>query len=273
MVDCQVRWLVFDVLSVRPGRFAEIPGPDQLVGTVAHALAQAVFQPGPIPDAAEVETVVARAFDGVVAAIAAPLLQPEHAGDLAAARRQVPLALGTLARVLGDKGVEVLGTELSRDAVIAEGYAVTGRIDLLVRHPVHGAGVVDLKWTRSIRPRREEIEKGRALQLATYGAIAEAGSTVPGAYYLLRQRRMLGPEGAFVAEETIGTDRTLEATWHDLVATWRSWRRLAEEGTALALGLEEASAHIPAGLPVVPGKKPCQYCELTGLCRVSRETK
>jgi RecB family exonuclease len=273
MVDCQVRWLVFDVLRIRPGRFAEIPGPDQLVGSVAHALAQAIFQPGPVPDAAEVEATVAATLDSVVRAIAAPLLQPEHAGDLAAARRQVPAALATLAKVLGDKGVEVLGTELSRDAVIAEGYAVTGRIDLLVHHPAYGAGVVDLKWTRSVRSRREEIEKGRALQLATYGAIAEPGSTVPGAYYLLRQRRLLGPDGAYVAEEAIGTARTLEATWRDLVVTWRSWRRLAEEGTALAMGLEEAAAHIPAGLSVEPGKKPCKYCELTGLCRVSRETK
>jgi ATP-dependent helicase/nuclease subunit B len=273
MVDCQVRWLVYDVLRVRPGRFAEIPGPDQLVGSVAHALAQAVFAPGPISGAAEVEATVAAAFDNVVAAIAAPLLQPEHAGDLAAARRQVPAALGTLARVLRAKGVEVVGTELSRDAVIAEGYTVTGRIDLLVNHPVHGAGVVDLKWTRSVKPRREEIEKGRALQLATYGAIAEPGSSVPGAYYLLRQRRLLGPEGAYVAEEAIGTARTLDATWRDLVATWRSWRRLAEEGTALALGVEEATGHVPAGLPVEPGKKPCRYCELTGLCRVGRESR
>ncbi len=273
MFDCQVRWIVYDVLRIRPGRFAEIPGPDQLIGSVAHALAQAVFRPGPVLSAAEVEVAVAAAFDGVVAAIAAPLLQPEHAGDLAAARRQVPAALGTLAKVLGDKGVEVLGTELSRNAVIDEGFAVTGRIDLLVRHPVHGAGVIDLKWTRSVKPRREEIEKGRALQLATYGAIAEPGSTVPGAYYLLRQRRLLGPEGAYVAEETIGTARALDATWRDLVATWRSWRTLAEEGTALALGLEEAVEHVPAGLLVEPGKKPCRYCELTSLCRVSRESR
>lgn len=272
MVDCQMRWLMFDVLGLRPGWFSEIPRADRLIGEVAHALAQEIFAPGPIPGQAEVAARVASLFDAVVAAIATPLLQPEHAGDLAAARRLVPAALGTLAKVLRDKGVEVEGTELAVDATVGEGYAVTGRVDLLVRHPVHGAGVVDLKWTRSAKARREELEKGRALQLATYGATVKPGSAVPGAYYLLRQRRLIGPEGAYVAEEAIGANRTLADTWQDLRDTWRQWRDLAEAGTALALGIEEGRAQVPQGLPVEPGKEPCRFCEMTGLCRVGRET-
>ena len=62
----------------------------------------------------------------------------------------------------------------------------------------------------------------------------------PGAYYLLRQRRLIGPSGAFVAEEMVDAPRDLAQTWSYLFATWRLWRKLAQDGTALALGLPEA---------------------------------
>jgi RecB family exonuclease len=175
--------------------------------------------------------------------------------------------------MLREKGVEIIGTEQSRDVTLGEGFAVTGRIDLLVQHPVHGGAVVDLKWARDVKRRREEIENGRALQLATYGAIAGPGSVLPGAYYLLRQRRLLGPEGGYIVEEPIGTKRPLAATWQDLLATWRSWRALAEDGTALALGVDGAADHLPTDLQIEPGKTPCRFCEFTSLCRISRESK
>ena len=71
------------------------------------------------------------------------------------------------------KGLEVVGTELDREAEFADGLSVLGRLDLLVRHPTEGLGVIDLKWTKSAKRRRTELAEGRALQLATYGAIAD----------------------------------------------------------------------------------------------------
>src|SRR5690606_34605410 len=123
-------------------------------------------------------------FDTLLSAIAAPLQQPEFAGELAAARTRVPAALAELSRLLREKGLEVVGTELEREASFANGLSVLGRLDLVVRHPTKGAGVIDLKWTRSVNRRRTELADGRALQLATYGAIADpaAGTPAPGAY-------------------------------------------------------------------------------------------
>lgn len=128
----------------------------------------------------------------------------------------------------------------------------------LVRHASQGLGVIDLKWTRSANRRRTELAEGRALQLATYGAIADptGGDPAPGAYYLLNQRRLLGPVGAIVAEEEIETSRSLADTWTDLVETWRLWRDLAAQGAVLGTGLPEAADHFPAGLGITPGRTP-----------------
>lgn len=273
LADCQMRWMLIDVLRLSRGRFAEIPGPNQLLGNLAHEIANHVLRPGPVADADEVLRQVDAVFDTLLSAIAAPLQQPEYAGELAAARVRVPAALADLARLLRQKGLEVVGTELDREAVFDNGLSVLGRLDLIVRHPTQGLGVIDLKWTRSARRLRTELADGRALQLATYGAIADpnGAALTPGAYYLLNQRRLIGPAGTVVADEEITSARTLAETWTDLTETWRIWRDLAAQGSTLATGLPGAVDHLPEGLGITPGETPCRFCELTSLCRVAVE--
>jgi len=273
LADCQMRWMLLDVLRLSRGRFAEIPGSDQLLGNLAHEIANQVLRPGPVADADDVLHEVDAVFDTLLGAIAAPLAQPEFAGELAAARTRVPAALAELARLLRAKGLEVVGTELDREAEFEHGLSVHGRLDLVVRHPAEGLGVIDLKWTKSDKRRRTELAEGRALQLATYGAIADpyTDEPAPGAYYLLNQRRLIGPVGAVVSNEEVAAVRSLTETWNDLLETWRLWRDLAAKGSALGVGLPDASDHFPEGLGITPGEAPCRFCELTSLCRVTQE--
>lgn len=273
LADCQMRWLLLDVLKLSRGRFAELPGADQLLGNLAHEIASKVFRPGPAPDPRTVRREVEALFDETLTAIAAPLQQPELAGELAAAKARVPAALADLAALLEARRLEVVGTELKREAEFADGLSVVGYLDMVVRHPQDGVGVIDLKWTRSAKRRRTEIAEGRALQLATYGAIAdpESPSPAPGAYYLLNQRRLIGLSGSAVAEEIVATQKTLDQTWADLKSTWRQWRDLAKDGSAIATGMAEAQEHMPEDLAIAPSDKPCTYCELTSLCRVTQE--
>jgi ATP-dependent helicase/nuclease subunit B len=273
LLDCQMRWILLDVLRLSRGRFAEIPGADQLLGNLAHEIANRVLTAGPVADGDDILRKVDDVFEGLVDALAASLRQPELAGELAVARARLPIALKHLANVLREKGLEVIGTEVDRAAEFHGGLSVVGRLDLVVRHPVHGTGVIDLKWTRSAKRRRSEIEEGRAFQLATYGAIADPEATAPspGAYYLLNQRRLIGPRGSMVADEQVDPKRALSDTWEDIRTTWETWRGLALSGSAVATGMPDASASIPGDLVVIPSDKPCQYCELTSLCRVRGE--
>jgi len=206
-------------------------------------------------------------------AIATPLQQPEYAGELAAARVKVPAALAQLAQLLKAMDAKVIGTEIERERKFVDGPHVKGRIDMLVEHPAHGTGVIDLKWSRSVKHRRNELAEGRSIQLATYGAIANPNSAAhtPGAFYMLDQRQMIGLNGTFLAEEVVQSGHSLPDTWTNLVSTWQIWRDLARSGTAVAAGVHEAEAHIPADLPIEPGTEPCRYCELTALCRVGVE--
>ncbi|WP_176593009.1 PD-(D/E)XK nuclease family protein [Sphingobium sp. EM0848] len=273
LADCQIRWLLLDVLRLSRGRVAEIPGTNQLLGNLAHELANRVFPADSVPDPDTVFSQASNLFDELLSAIATPLQQPEYAGELAAARVKVPAALAQLARLLKAMDAKVIGTEIERERKFVDGPYVKGRIDMLVEHPAHRTGVIDLKWSRSVKHRRNELAEGRSIQLATYGAIANPNSSTPtpGAFYMLNQRQMIGLNGTFLAEEVVESEHSLPDTWTNLVATWQVWRDLARSGTAVAAGVHEAEAHIPADLPIEPGTEPCRYCELTALCRVGVE--
>ncbi len=274
LVDCNVRWLVLDVLGLPRGRAAQLPGTDQLIGNLAHELARRVLPPGPVADPREVAARAETLLDELVLSIAAPLAQPGLAGELTAARARLPASLAQLARRLRAIGVEVVGTEIERSASFEGGLSVNGRMDLVVRHPVHGLGVIDLKWTKSARRRLDELAAGRAIQLATYGAIVGERDDLhaPAAYYLLNQRRLIGPAGSFLADEVVESSHGLPATWAAVMASWRIWRDGALGDVAVATGADGAAEHVSPALPIAPGTEPCRYCELNALCRVGVET-
>jgi len=269
LVDCQMRWLLQDVLRLSRGRFAEIPDTSQLLGNLAHEIAAQVFKPGKVLDEAAMTKEVSRLFDELVDAIAAPLHQPENAGEFVHARSHVPGSLAHLGAFMRKKGLEIVGTELERQKDMGD-LKVGGRLDLLVKDQAGALGVIDLKWSRSVRKRRDEVLNGTAIQLATYGAIADeaAGNPVPGAYYMLNQKRLMGERGGLVSEEEIDVQKNLVQTWQDVRATWQTWRASALAGIAIAGGIE-GPPDPPDGIAIPASEGPCKYCGYSSLCRIS----
>ncbi|MEY9722172.1 ATP-dependent helicase/nuclease subunit B [Sinorhizobium fredii] len=271
LLNCQFGWFAQDVLHLRPGRFAEIPGPDQLFGNLAHEIARRLLPPGPPPPLEGVGATVGDLFEALLPQIAAPLLQPELAGELAAARELVPAALESLVRLLQERGLDVVGSELQREGS-HHGLVLHGRLDLLVRRGPQVA-VLDLKWTRSERRYREEIAEGSAVQLAVYRAIStDAGTKGTGGYFLLRQRRILAGEGSILTDRPIESERPDSETLDMVAGDWELWRNLASSGVLVAAGFDGAVEHRPDGLAFEAPKEPCRFCDLTSLCRVQVET-
>lgn len=266
MVDCQLRWLLQDVLRLRPAGM-QLPSLSQQQGMLAHALARRVFEPGPAPEAGEAEEIVDAAFDEAMGGVAASLGLPEHAAELEFTRSRIAAALASLASRLRGSSFEVVATEHTGETVPAANLMLSGRLDLLLTHRVRGQAVIDLKWSQSARRFEDEIAEGRALQLAAYGAMAGgADRVVPGAYYLVRQRRLIGERGAGLPGEEIDAARPLSEVWGALVDTWQFWLEHARHGEAVAVGLPETER---PDLPVPSGEDPCRYCDYRVLCRVT----
>lgn len=266
MVNCQLRWLLHDVLELRPGGI-ELPSLSQQQGMLAHALARHVFRPGPAPRAKEAEATVDAVFDELASTVAASLGLPEHAAELEFTRSRLTSALARLASLLHEAGFEVVATEHLAEAASREGLSLSGRLDLLLAHPARGHAVIDLKWSRSARRFEREIAEGRALQLAAYGAMVDdSEGMAPGAYYLLRQFRLVGERGAGLPVEEVEVARPLSEVWAALLDTWQYWLEQARQGEAVAVGLSEAER---PDVPVPPVEDPCLYCDYRVLCRVT----
>lgn len=270
LFNCQMGWFVQDVLGMRRGRHADLPEASQLFGSLAHEIARRLLPAGPPPAAAGVRASAIALFDELLPAMAAPLAQPEHAGELAAAREQVPAAMEALVRLLHDRGLEVVGAELSRDGRFGD-LPLTGRIDLMVRHGAEVA-VLDLKWTRSERRYATMIADGTSVQLAVYQALARTdGPVAPGGYFLLRQRRVVAGTGSFLTADPVETARGGDDTLRIVSEDWAAWTALARTGVLVAAGLPDPVAARPADLGFEAPEAPCRYCDLTGLCRINVE--
>lgn len=267
MMDCQFRWLLRHVAGLKSGR-AKLPEGERLLGNVAHELARAVLDPGIIPDPVSVRTRARAEFDPLVERVAAPLLLPGRAAELAHARQRMPDALAALSGLLRSRAMAVEGTEVECVGD-ADGLRLFGRIDVVV-HDSNGArGAVDLKWSRSASRRRVELAEGRAIQLATYGRLlGTAGHVAPSAFFLLRQRLSLSTSGSPLAGEEVAALRDLDGTWKAVVADWRALVDLAQRGIGLASGVG-GDGHLAGDRALTGVRDVCASCDLKRLCRIS----
>ena len=123
---CHLKWLLSHVAELGAGRIRSIPDANRLFGNIAHAISQEVFLPGPVPSGSQARKHAEQIFDRVVQQIAAPLLKPGGAGDLAFARERIPSALETLAELLSKDGWEIIGTEMEVTHDFGNGLRVKG---------------------------------------------------------------------------------------------------------------------------------------------------
>ncbi|MDO8423320.1 MAG: PD-(D/E)XK nuclease family protein [Parvibaculum sp.] len=267
MFSCQLMWALRHVAKLRPGRVRSIPDANQLLGNLAHAIAREVFTPGAPPSPEEAERRTTELLEGRIDQLAAPLRHPEFAEELNFARRRLPIAMSSLASCLSENQLTVESTEQQVSGTYETLLVMRGAVDLVARDRSGNAVIVDLKWTRSDRSRVDELSTGRAVQLATYGALVSGERPYRAGYFLLSQRQFLTLAGNGLVGRQIEGSRTLPETWDDIVAGWRTWRAVAEGGTVLATGVDGVEDHIPAELPIIRDVH-CEWCDYATLCRV-----
>ena len=267
LLSCQLMWALKHVARLRPGRIRSIPDANQLLGNLAHALAREIFLPGPPPNPVEAAARTAERLDARIDELAAPLRHPELTTELAFARDRLPSAMAHLATVLVENGLVVEATELQVSGTFENALAVRGAVDLVARDRDGNAVIIDLKWTRSARSRLDELRSGRAIQLATYGALVAECAPYRAGYFLFNQRQFATlTQGGLIGRAVTG-DRSFPETWSAVMESWRRLRAAAEEGGLVARGVDGMEEHMPADLPI-EREVNCARCDYVTLCRV-----
>ena len=266
-LGCHLKWALKHVARLRPGRVRSIPDPNQLLGNLAHLLAQEIFVPGDPPSAEAAKNRAGELLDDLIDHIAAPLRLPELAAQLAEARARLPAAMAELARTLAVNELTVEEAEKQVSATFENVLSVRGAVDLIARDKNGQHVIIDLKWTRNDKRRREELEQGNAVQLATYGAMTAGDETYRAGYFLLNQRQFATlVEGGLIGRAVEGA-RGFPATWAAVRESWRKLAEHAEAGQLVACGVEGHEEHLPADLPIVLEAN-CKWCDYQTLCRV-----
>ena len=175
--------------------------------------------------------------------------------------------MAELARTLAVNKLTVEASEKQVSATFENALSVRGAIDLVARDENGRYVIIDLKWTRSEKKRREELQQGNAIQLATYGAMTAGDAPYRAGYFLLNQRQFATlVEGGLIGRAIEGA-RGFPATWAAVRESWRKLGELADAGQLVACGVEGHDEHLPVDLPIVLEAN-CKWCDYQTLCRV-----
>ena len=269
LLSCPLKWTLQYVSTLESSVRQSIAGVDQLFGTLAHLIAEGLFKPGPPPAPEETVTRARALLEEYLPQMAATLLLPGAARDLAAARQAIPEALGELARFLHANRLAVVTTEQKFDKAgsLGPNTGIRGAIDLLAEDEAHRPVVIDLKWQRTDKYRRKEIADGVAIQLAVYAKhIDSAKLDVPTGYFMLRQKRFVtGSEkfdGAVVAVEGASP----RETWTKIEKSWTATMDEINVGTIRAPYKNKDVAQGDFDDPILIAPPHCNYCDYATLC-------
>lgn len=272
LLSCPLQWTLRYAGKLYPSARQSLPNIDNLVGTLAHRIAQDIFHPGPAPEPELVEREATARLTELLPQMAATLLLPGAAGELAAAKVAVPQALADLARFLRSKKLTVVAVEhqFSVAGALDADTEVRGFIDLLAKLPSGRLVVVDLKWQRRESRRRAELENGLALQLAVYARqISDENVGVETGYFMLRQRRFLTTGSLGGAATLLIDGPTPKETWDRISTSWKATMTEISSGSVQS-PFEQADTSIKnfvdAHLLMPPS---CGFCDYAGLCGVA----
>jgi hypothetical protein len=280
LLACPFKWALEHQASLRPGRGVDIPDGKRLLGDFAHRILQdMVFGPGRIDLAratdAEASAWAGCVFDERVGSEAAPLVRVGREVERDAARTLVAGAAGALIRHLRAGGWKVTGREKDVAGTFA-GQPVEGYIDLTLEKDGRAA-LLDLKLSGAWY-RREELEEGRALQLALYSSMMRDGGNPypPSGYLTLEDGQLLTTSPGAFPGATVVAGPSEHETLKGAEEGFRYWRKVFERGVLPILheDLEWREAVEKAGGPP-PDEKgparretPCGFCSVGTLCRV-----
>lgn len=267
MVECPLAWALDYGAGIRPGALDILPDDGKLIGTLAHAVVESLFERRKdwLPEEAGAEA--NKLFDSLAIQTAAPLLRPGYAVEYERAKARVSDSIRLLIQMISDAGLTVRGVEEEVVVTFAPGQDFGGYLDLVLEDAKGRSVILDLKWSTRDTYRRKEVQEGRALQLAAYTWLEEqAGRTSLGAgYFMLRQQSLLFTDlyPFSDAHHVPGSD--LKQTWVELRNAYDQRMEQLEKGDVLVRG-------IPAGtgdtdIDPMPQVEPgCRFCEYRSLC-------
>lgn len=215
IIACPMKWLLQYHGKLRTAEINDLPTGNQMIGNLCHLIIQELYKdPGHkwIPQKAEERA--GELYDAFVPSVASELLHEGRELDNMRHKTAVKTAVRDLITAIAKLGLTVEKSEEKIEASL-NGVQFTGYLDLLLRDKAGNPFVIDLKWSGYSRYKKEEVEKGEALQLASYSWLLKSAhkvSAVDSGYFMLAQGELLS-DSHLLKDEALSSEYTSDQIW------------------------------------------------------------
>ncbi|WP_353711467.1 PD-(D/E)XK nuclease family protein [Arthrobacter sp. K5] len=283
LLGCSLAWVLRHKSHLSVPAAASVPSDNQMLGIFAHKVVEVLqnqlrAQHRAVPDQQEVLAAVERLLPQLASELLLPGQKSRRAGVQATIETTVMTFFEQLQR--GGVVLQEMEKEFAKDLHFTAGgdsytVEVKGRADAVGIDASGRTAVVDLKWSNNDKYRREEVQRGEALQLALYQWAFSPGDLppdAPTAYYMLKQGSFASAHPEFGSAIQASQDpsqlwqqavRAIGFTVEEVLAG----RITATEPAAKSLAEGEPGADALAAASGRLHMKPnCKYCDFGTLC-------
>jgi hypothetical protein len=265
LLGCPMAWTLRYKAQMHPGSVLSVPQAGELIGHLLHSCIHKLYSEKtdwtPEPAARR----IGKLFDEQIGHIALPLLLPGRMVERTHVKKALCDAIFDFQTMVCNSGFHVLQTEVRQRTSLLGGELV-GQIDLILQDEKSRQYVVDFKWAKNLKYKRDEMKQGHHLQLAIYATLQRIGENIVDAgYYMLKQKRLLSATSLLFPSEDVGSPITLEGLWNNAIATCKTEFEALSNGVVCARGIESLQSEqdlLP--LPLIPA--PCKFCDYESIC-------
>ena len=267
LIECPLAWALKYGAYIRPGALNVLPNDDKLIGTVAHAIVERLFEQRNAWRPDEAANEASRLFDDLAVELAAPLLRVGNSVEYQRAKVGVVDAIRQFVIIISKAGLTMRGCEQEIEVPFEPGQKFGGFLDLALEDARGNSIIIDLKWSKRDRYRRDEVREGRALQLAAYAWLEEQSGRQPmgAGYFMMRQQTLLFTEPVPFSEAHHVPGSDLQQTWRDLRQAYVQRMAQLEAGELIVKGVpaDEEDADVDPMPQIEAG---CRFCDYRPLC-------
>ncbi|MBI9080813.1 MAG: PD-(D/E)XK nuclease family protein [Pseudodesulfovibrio sp.] len=266
LIKCPLSWVLSHILKVKSTGSPSLPEDNLLRGSFSHAIVEGLinescdWKPKAAVKRAE------KLFDSRMKGAAAAFLLPGMETEREQFRSLLLRAVSDLFERIENTKLSVLESERRVERTDENGQKYRGYIDISLEDSKGNPVVWDMKWAWSSKRRREELEKGLALQLAAYCWLLDSDDKSSfGAYYMLAQTELISTRAPWLPAGDM-VDSDLKATWDTARKRYDVIIDQLAAGKVEAIGPDEEDPDDDFNLGTG-----CFFCEYGMVCGVGYE--
>ena len=290
LLGCPMQWTLRSRARLRRTYGHALPTGNQMLGTLTHKIVETLvsehLQDGLLPK--ESGRLAGELFDRLLPEMAAEMLLPGKHLQRERAKDTITGAVAALEQTVRRLGLLIVQSEQSLHAPwkLSVGNQqididLNGFADLELTDAAGAPFVLDLKYSYGRKHYTALVERGEAIQLATYARLIEhhRSRSARGAGYFLLPTGSLITSSELAGEQALEATRTTDEVWKQAEKTVAgALTAVGSRGEVMVTGLLEQEPDADAdtrrqqaeGREEIYQEPPCTFCDFGVICGLTR---